>query len=115
MIAFWHGRAVSENARLEPGSGRFIVNREYQAFKEAVAWAVRPHAQRFEKPVTVRLLMILNPRIDAQNIIKPVLDALQLAEVITDDRQVRQLSFYREDTKPKEDDCIGIWVMEIGK
>lgn len=113
MIAFWHGKAISENRRLVPGERRFSTSREYQAFKESVAWTVRAHAERFQKPVSVRLLMTLNPRMDAQNIIKPVLDALQLAEVITDDRQVRHLSFYREDTKGKEDDAIGIFVREM--
>jgi Holliday junction resolvase RusA-like endonuclease len=114
MIAFWHGRAVSENRRLAPAAGQFAGNVDYKAFKESVAWAVRPHAERFQKPVSVRLLMILNPRMDAQNVIKPVLDALQLAEVIADDRQVRHLSFYREDAKAKEDDSIGIFVRELG-
>jgi len=113
MIAFWHGRAISENQRLAPGAGRFRVNEDYQAFKESVAWALRPHAERFQGPVSVRLSIILNPRMDAQNVIKPILDALQLAEVIKDDRQVRQLSFYREDAKAKEQDSIGIIVNEL--
>ena len=113
MIAYWHGRAVSENKRLAPGRGRFRANPDYQAFKESIAWTVRPHAEQMRGPVSVRLLLTLNPRMDAQNVIKPVLDALQLAGVIRDDRQVKALSFYRVNPPPKKEDSICIMVTEV--
>ena len=105
MIIFWAGKAISENQRIAPGRGRYIVNQEYAAFKESVAWACKKWAegQSFDGPVCVRLLMALNPR----------MDALQLAGVIRNDRQVRQFSFYREDRKKGEDDRIDIFVREI--
>lgn len=113
MIAYWSGRAISENQRLAPGQGRFRVNEEYRAFKESVALAIRGHGEAsFEGSVSVRLLVELNPRMDAQNIIKPVLDALQLAGVLKDDRQVRQLSLYREDRQSKQDTIL-IVVTEV--
>jgi len=111
-IAFWNGKAVSENDRLLPGKGRFRVNPKYQAFKESVAWVCKDHAEHFDGPVSVRLSMILNPRMDAQNIIKPILDALELAGVINNDKQVRKLSFTREDRAPKEKDNIMIIVQK---
>lgn len=115
MITFWHGRAVSENQRLAPGKGRYRVNEEYQAFKEGIAWVCKGHRAVFEGPVGVRLFLLLNPRMDAQNIIKPVLDGLELAGVIKNDRQVRRLSIYREDRQLKEEDTIGIIVTELSK
>jgi len=113
MIAFWTGRAVSENARLEPGQGRFRVNADYQAFKESVAWAVRSHAETFTGPVSVHLSMLLNARMDATNIIKPVLDALELAGVVKNDKQVRQLHVVRENAKSKQSDWLCIMVTEV--
>lgn len=112
MICFWHGRAISENRRLAPGQGRFRINEDYRAFRESVAWTVKAHAEAFPGPVSVRLFLELNPRMDAQNVIKPVLDALQDAGVLKDDRQVQRLSFYREDRKGSED-TIGIIVTEV--
>jgi len=113
MIASWHGRAISENDRLLPGKGRFRINPAYKAFKESVAWFCMQELEYFEGPVSVRLFMELNPRIDAQNVIKPVLDDLELAGVIKNDKQVRSFSFHREDRAAKEEDKIGISVKEI--
>ncbi len=115
MIASWHGRAVSENDRLLPGKGRFRINPAYKAFKESVAWTCKLENEHFEGPVSVRLFIELNPRIDAQNVIKPVLDALEIAGIIKNDKQVRSFSFYREDRAPREEDKIGISVKEIEK
>ena len=116
MIAFWSGRAVSENDRLLPGKGRWRLNPGYKAFKEGVAYALRIKqldAPPIEGPVCVRLFMELNPDIDAQNIIKPVLDGIQLAGVFKNDKQVRTFSFYRENRAAKDEDHIGIIVQEV--
>lgn len=112
MIAWWTGRAISENRRIAPGNGRFRVNEDYRAFRESLAWMIKPRAEHFAGPVCVRLILQLNPRMDAQNVIKPVLDALQDAGVLDDDRQVQRLSLYREDRKGTED-TIGIVVTEV--
>jgi len=116
MIAFWLGKAISENDRLLPGKGRFRVNPEYQAFKESVAWVLRKqHLDNppVKGPVCVRLFIELNPGMDAQNILKPVFDALELAGVIKNDRQIRTFSCYREDRTAKEEDRIGILIQEM--
>ena len=116
MIAFWTGLAVSENDRLLPGRGRWRANPAYKAFKESVAWVLRIEQKDtppIEGPVSVRLFLELNPDIDAQNVLKPVFDAIQLAGVIKNDRQIRTFSCYREDRRAEEDDRIGIIVQEI--
>jgi len=112
VIAFWHGRAVSENQRLAPGQGRFCANESYQAFKESLIWQIRPYAEQFPGPVAVRITMILNSRIDASNIIKPVLDALQAAGVVKNDKLVQKMQWTRENAKPKQDDWLCITVTE---
>jgi Holliday junction resolvase RusA-like endonuclease len=71
------------------------------------------HFEHFAGPVSVRLFAVLGPRIDSDAIIKPCLDALELAGVLTNDRQVRQISVYREDRmKDETEDRIGFFVTE---
>jgi len=116
IIASWTGKAVSENDRLLPGRGRWQANPAYKAFKEGVAWMLRIEMNDMPViigPVCVRLFLELNPKMDAQNVLKPVLDALQLAGVIKNDRQIRTFSFYREDRGAREEDRIGIIVQEM--
>jgi Holliday junction resolvase RusA-like endonuclease len=113
VIAFWSGHAVSENRRLSKGRGRWVPNKDYQAFKESIAWVCKAHGEFFDCPVSVRLHLVLNPRIDAQNVVKPVLDALEIAGIIKNDRQVRRFQFHRDDCGPKEDDRIAIYVTEM--
>ena len=116
IIASWSGKAVSENDRLRPSRDCWRANPEYKAFKEGVAWILRIEQKDtppIEGPVCVRLFLELNPDMDAQNVLKPVFDALELADVIKNDRQIRTFSCYREDRAAGEDDRIGIIVKEI--
>ena len=116
IIASWTGKAVSENDRLLPGKGRWRANPAYKAFKESVAWVLRIE-QKDTPPITgrvcVRLFLELNPDMDATNIIKPVLDAIQLAGAINNDKQIRTFGLYREDQAAGEEDLIGIIVQEM--
>ena len=112
MVCFWTGYAVSENRRLAPGRGRWHTSPEYRAFKESLVLAVMPHVEVFTGPVYVRLVLQLRARLDMQNILKPVLDALELAGVLQNDRQVRHLVMRRE-TMPKGGaDWIAITVLK---
>lgn len=116
IIASWTGKAVSENDRLLPGRGRWRANPAYKAFKEGVAWVCRIEQggkSPSEGPVSVRLFLELNPKMDAANVIKPVLDAIQLSRAIANDKQIRTFSFYREDRAAGEEDRIGIIVQEM--
>ena len=116
IIASWTGKAVSENDRLLPGKGRWRANPVYTAFKDSVARILQTELKGkspIEGPVSVRLFIELNHRMDAANIIKPVLDAIQLSCAIVNDKQIRTFSFYRENRAVGEDDRIGIIVQEI--
>jgi Holliday junction resolvase RusA-like endonuclease len=113
MIAFWSGKAISDNRRIIPGKqGRFVSNPAYRAFKESVAWECKAHGEYFDCPVSVRLTIAISPRMDAQDVIKPVLDALELAGVIRNDRQVKHFQFHREPKQRGEQDRITIYVTE---
>jgi Holliday junction resolvase RusA-like endonuclease len=116
MIAFWSGKAVSANRRLEPGADRWHTSDEYRAFKDSLAWTLKAHAECFSGPVSVRLFVVLIAQMDTDAIIKPCLDALQLAGVVDNDRQVRHICVHREDRKKGEtEDRIGFYVTEAAR
>ncbi len=92
-----------------------VPNPKYIAFKESVAWTLRVvylDKPPINGPIVVRLLMYLNPKMDATNVIKPVMDAIQLAGVVRKDKQIRDGSFHREDQKKGKDDEISIYIQE---
>jgi Holliday junction resolvase RusA-like endonuclease len=113
VIAFWSGHAVSANRRLEPGGGRWHAGEDYKAFRDSLTWALKGHAERFTGPVSVRLFVVLGAQMDSDAIIKPCLDALELAGVVENDRQVRHICVHREDRgKGERDDRIAFFVTE---
>jgi Holliday junction resolvase RusA-like endonuclease len=113
MICFWHGKAINENQRKDSEHGRINAGKVYEAIEESVAQVCKANFPKFTGPVSVRLFMMLSPKMDAQKVIKPCLDALELAGVIENDRQVRHFSFYRENRRPNEQDSIGIAVTQV--
>jgi hypothetical protein len=106
MICFWHGKAVFDRQEREAGQ-------VCETFRESVVRVCRANLPSFEGPVSVRLFMVLDCRVDAQSVIKPCLDALAISGVIASDRQVRHFSFYRETAPPEEPDSIGIAVTAV--
>jgi Holliday junction resolvase RusA-like endonuclease len=113
MICFWHGKAISENQRRINGKGRVMARDAYEAFMDSITWVCKANFPKFEGPVSVRLFMVLNRKTDAQAVIKPCLDALELAGVIDNDRQVTHFSYYRETARANQQDSIGIAVTEV--
>jgi Holliday junction resolvase RusA-like endonuclease len=104
MICFWHGKAISENQRRINGKGRVMARDAYEAFMDSITWVCKANFPKFEGPVSVRLFMVLNRKTDAQAVIKPCLDALELAGVIDNDRQVTHFSYYRETARANHRD-----------
>lgn len=90
-----------------------MVNEKYTEFKDSLTWACNLRFEHFAGPGSIRLIMVLNSRMDAQNVIKPCLDTLELASVIDNDKQVCSFSFYREDAKSKDLDSVWIIVTEV--
>lgn len=105
MITFtctWTGLAVSENDRLQPGRGRkkWRATAEYTAFKSSLAWTIRSRSLgvHLKGRVGVTLFIKLrNPDIDAQNVVKPCLDALETFGLIGNDNKVWRFLFEREE------------------
>lgn len=81
------------------GSGRVYITDKGQAFRELVGWECK--AQKAPKFGTARVRVVLNAyppdrRLrDLDNLLKPLLDALQHAGVYADDSQIDQLEMHR--------------------
>jgi Holliday junction resolvase RusA-like endonuclease len=95
--AKWTGKAVSANRRLAPGrGGRLYRTAEYTAFLKSLAVTFQAEASRqrwvtTKVPVAVEIRVWLPARMDGEAVQKPVLDALQLAGVVENDRQCRDV------------------------
>jgi len=96
IVASWTGEAVSGNRRLVPGKGRLIADLRYKSFKTSLAWTLKAaRATPLLGPVFVRLELELPARMDTDAVIKSCLDALQLAGVVENDRQVTEIEAVR--------------------
>lgn len=78
-------KIVSANRRLIPGTGRMVNNPEYTAFKEHLMAMTRKEKLQPRYRIVIKVTCYQ----DADNVIKPVLDALQKRGVIDDDKNVR--------------------------
>ncbi len=113
MTVFWQGKAVGVNKRLLYGKSRMVPNKDYQAFKESIAWKFRKLKGSFLGLVDVNLTVCLRKGMDTDSVIKPCLDALQLGGVVVNDGQVRNIHVIREYHKKGELDRIWFFVDEV--
>ena len=97
-IATWEGRAVSVNRARLPARGRLISNPAYKRFVRDMAWLLTADRTAARGSVRVRLDCTLPARMDVDNVIKPCLDAMQLAGVIVNDNQVKHVEAVRVGT-----------------
>ena len=95
MRFYYHGRAVGSNRRLQPSRGRLVATTTYAKFKEALAvtFLSQKGADMIEKPqeVTLDVLIRCPSKADPTNYLKPIADALEVAKVYDNDRQVVQV------------------------
>lgn len=81
------------------GSGRVYITDQGQAFRELVGWECK--AQKARKHGKARVRVVLNAyppdrrRRDLDNVLKPLLDALQHAGLYDDDSQIDRLEIHR--------------------
>jgi Holliday junction resolvase RusA-like endonuclease len=95
----WTGRAVSDNDRHRLGRGRIVATAEYRAFRDGLALIFRSQAQgkRLARPdVRMQVALPAGSRIDRNNLIKATCDALELAGIIANDRELNHSHFHIE-------------------
>jgi Holliday junction resolvase RusA-like endonuclease len=100
----YRGPVCGVNRRLDwsPRTGKAYPSRSYATFKRALALTIQramggcpPWPFPLDGPQLLLLDLGLPPRMDTDALIKPVLDALQLAGALTDDHQIEQLRVRR--------------------
>ena len=107
----WTGRTVSVNRWHVVRGGRISPSREYEEFVESLAWAFLAGSDgRTRAACDISIHCKLRPRIDKQNVLKPVLDALVRAKVITDDRdQIGHIHILPAERVKKGEEEILVW------
>jgi Holliday junction resolvase RusA-like endonuclease len=101
--ATWTGQAVSSNRRLRSGRARLYADPDYAAFKRSLSFTfaaarIKQGWQCTREDVAVEIRAWLPARMDGEAIQKPVLDALELAGVVENDRQCIDVRTRREGT-----------------
>lgn len=87
-------QSVNHNTRPDGRGGRLLTP-EHRAFRQKVAIAVyQAKIEKLYGILDVRILLNA-PRLDVDNVVKPVLDALQRAGAIDNDRNVHHLEVTR--------------------
>lgn len=94
MITLLHNeniKIISSNRRLIQARGRFISNPDYAAFKKELCLMIRP----VKLDPHYHLEIYAECYADADNIIKPVIDSLELRGVIDNDRNVVRVDMHK--------------------
>jgi Holliday junction resolvase RusA-like endonuclease len=95
----WSGIAISDNDRHRPGRGRIVATAEYKGFRDGLAtmFCFQAHGQHFHAPdVRMQVALPKGSRKDRNNLIKAVCDALEIAGIIDNDRELNRSHFNME-------------------
>ena len=104
---WWRGKVVPDNRRLILGKqGRFVANPKYKAFKEALAWEIKATCKKKYKQISLCISFALKSRVDKQNLLKPICDAIELSGIIKNDRQIGHISLLPAIRREKEDEIF---------
>lgn len=117
--ASWRGTAVSVNRMHMPiahKKGRRVIHTpEYRAFLESLTLAFLVHrpAHPIEGAFDVLIIAIVGPRFDPDNVIKPVIDAIQNAGIVANDKASRNIVLQAPIRhKQERDDVISVIVTD---
>ena len=114
------GKVVGVNPRF-PWSRR--LNRElYAEFKKALDWEIKkamgvcpPWPYPISGPVKIRISAVLPAGMSLDDIIIPILDAIQMAGAVSNDFGFTELAVMRIDTaKRGQDSSLELWVSPTG-
>jgi Holliday junction resolvase RusA-like endonuclease len=111
----FHGSLISVNAKTKKGyNGRLRNNPEYTKFLSDMAFIFRGEKNKagFET-ITGKFDMqvhIRSDRKDAQNILKPIFDALENAEIYSNDRNINYLVMKNDNEKGAKDQYVKVIV-----
>ena len=118
MSVKWTGRVVGANRlhAVKCVSGRPLVynTQAYKAFQESIH-PVLCQIPHITGHVDIRLEVTLAKQRDTDGVLKPVLDAIETAGVVSNDRYVRHILMTRKYHGPGNPDVLDIGVRPIEK
>lgn len=96
----------SVNQKYILSHGRLVLNDEYRQFKDDMALCCKK--VKISPPYVV--FIEIESYKDIDNSIKPILDSLKMAEVITDDKEVYGLSVRKKTRKRGKAEALRVFV-----
>ena len=117
ILTEWTGKAYGVNRRLEKGAhGNFYKSDGYRGFQDGLTWQLVDAQIRagggIRGDVQVRLEFTIDALRDVDSLIKPVLDCLERAECIENDRRVMRVVATKHKRPRKAPDVIRVCVEE---
>jgi len=105
----WHGATCSS------GRARIFETTNYRARKKDLAefLALQPHPHLIVGAIDIELTMCLYRLTDTDAPIKALLDALEDARIIENDRQIRNMTVIRSDHKRGQEDSLIIVILGL--
>tara|TARA_Y100000310_G_scaffold1909_1_gene2409 strand:- start:2779 stop:3165 length:387 start_codon:yes stop_codon:yes gene_type:complete len=89
----WCGRAVTKNRMHTPANGRIIKTAEYRKFLADLAMSWRGRRPPVPlRPYVAEVTVCVGKLTDPQNLVDPILDALELAKIVEKDRYLARLT-----------------------
>lgn len=119
IVVNWKGKAVSKNrmhmAHPHLQSRQVIHTPEYRAFLQSLViqfMADRPE-KPIVKPIDVCMRVVVGVRMDPHNVIDPVMDALEQAGIVANDKLCRRM-FFDGELRHRDgmEDFISVFVTE---
>lgn len=103
---FYTGSVISSNKRLIPSRGRFISGTKYRNFKTdmAMTWQLQSKHRNVGE-FDIDIYCRVNNRLDHHNLLKPILDSLQDAVIIQNDKLAGKVTMHkavRSNKKPNK-------------
>ncbi len=106
-VVWWRGKVVPDNRRLIWGKQkRMVANPKYKAFKEALAWEIKAACKKKYEQISLYVSFALKSRVDKQNLLKPICDAIELSGIIKNDRQIGKITLMPAISREKDDEIF---------
>lgn len=98
------------------GSARLYNSASYRKKVESIVWSFRVAVDRppIDFPVDAELVFVLSKRTDSDACVKGVLDALEKAGVVANDRLIRNIRIERRYKAQRASDRVGVRLLLVG-
>ena len=116
MTILWQGKVVTENRWHVVRNGRIAASREYEKFIDGLAWTIKAECRdtKLERIDHLWLDFQIGAKIDKQNLLKPICDALKRSGLIEDDNhQIGYITLLPAAPRQKTDQDM-IWLFVKG-